>query len=169
MTSRRARREDRAFRAQLLTAVAVLAAIGGLLVLIAPAWHERPLVTVYMKPDCDSCRRWTRHLHASGFRIQAGLEEEWTAVRRRVRIPPEFDAPHHAIVQGLFIAGYVPARDIHRALSSPERQAIRGLLLPGAPPGAPGIETALKQPYVVFAMDANGLLRQWATHNHLDH
>lgn len=54
MPSRRARREDRAFRAQLLTVVAVLAAIGGSLVLIAPAWHERPLVTVYMKPDCDS-------------------------------------------------------------------------------------------------------------------
>src|SRR3990170_2284050 len=116
MTSRRARRKDRAFRAQFLTVVAVLVAIGGSLVLIAPAWYERPLVTVYMKPDCDSCRRWTRHLHASGFRIQAGLEEEWTDVRRSVRIPPGFDAPHHAIVQGLFIAGYVPARDIHRAL-----------------------------------------------------
>lgn len=169
MTSRRARNGDRAFRAQLLTIVAVLAGMGGLLVLMAPAWHERPLVTVYMKPNCDSCRRWTRHLRARGFRIQAGLEEEWAAVRPSVRIPPGFDAPHHAIVQGLFIAGYVPARDIHRALSSPERQGIRGLLLPGAPPGAPGIEAALKQPYVVFAMDANGLLRPWATHNHVDH
>jgi hypothetical protein len=169
MTGRRARREDRAFRVQLLTVVAVLAAMGGSLALIAPAWHERPLVTVYMKSDCDSCGRWTRHLDASGFRTRAGLEGEWAAVRRSARIPPGFDAPVHAIVQGLFIAGYVPARDIHRALNSAQRQAIRGLLLPGAPPGAPGIEATLKQPYVVFAMDANGLLRPWATHNHVDH
>lgn len=169
MTSRRARKEDRAFRVQLLAVVAVLAAIGAALVLLAPARHERPLVTVYMKPDCDSCRRWSQHLHDSGFRIQAGLDEEWLAVRRSVRIPLGFDAPHHAIVQELFIAGYVPARDIHRALRSPERAAIRGLLLPGAPPGAPGIDAVLKRPYVVFAMDANGLLRPWATHNHMDH
>ena len=48
---------------------------------------------------------------------QAGLEEEWTAVRRSVRIPRGCDAPHHAIVQGLFVALYVAARDIHRALN----------------------------------------------------
>ena len=169
MSNGRKRRERRAFRTQwfIIAAVVVVAAVA--LVRLAPARHEQPLVTVYMKSDCDSCRRWMRHLDASGFRTRIGMDEEGLAVRKRVRVPPGFDAPHHAVVQGLFIGGYVPARDIHRALKSSKRDSIRGLVLPGAPPGAPGIDASLKQPYVVFAVDANGLLRPWATHNHFVH
>lgn len=110
-----------------------------------------------------------RHLEARGFRTQVGENDEWTIIRNNMRVPRGFDVPHHAMVQGLFIGGHVPARDIHRVLTSSKRDAIHALVLPGAPPGAPGIDAVLKQPYVVFAVDANGLMRPWATHNHLVH
>ena len=139
------------------------------LVRLSPARHERPLVTIYMNNECDSCRRWMRHLNARGFRTEVGTQGEWMAVREGLKLPVGFDASHHAIVQGLFIGGYVPARDIHRALQSPKRDSIRGLIVPGAPRGAPGLDAALKDPYVVFAVDANGLLRPWATYNHYKH
>lgn len=127
------------------------------------------MVTVYMNAECDSCRRWMRHLDASGFRTEVGTHRASMAAREGVKLPLGFDAPHHAIVQGLFIGGYVPARDIHRALRSPKRDSIRGLIVPGAPRGAPGLDAVLKESYVVFAIDANGLLRPWATYNHFIH
>lgn len=169
MSGSRKRRERHASRTQWFIVATVIALIAVAVVRLAPARHEQPLVTVFMRSDCDSCRRWMRHLNASGFRTRAGHSDEWIAVRKDMKVPPGFDVPHHAIVQGLFIAGHVPARDIHRALRSPERDAIRGLVVPGAPPGAPGIEAALKRPYMVFAVDARGLLRPWATHNHSVH
>lgn len=169
MFETRRRRERRAARIQSIIALAVFALIVLVLVHLAPASDERPLVTVYMKPDCESCRRWMHHLNARGFRTQAGTEAEWMTARTNAKLPPGFEATHHAVVEGLFIEGYVPARDIHRALKSPRRDSIRGLVLPGAPPGAPGIDAALKQPFVVFAVDENGLLRSWATHNHFVH
>ena len=169
MVNRHRCRERRVSRTQWLIVAAVVALIAVAVIWLAPAPHEQPLVTVYMKSECDRCRSWMRHLNASGFRARAGQAGEWLAVRSEMKLPPGFEVSHHAMVEGLFVAGHVPARDIHRALRSPERGAIRGLVVPGAPPGAPGIDAALKQPYVVFAVDANGLAHPWATHNHLVH
>ena len=170
MMSRSARSRRRALSVQAAIGLAVLTVVAIALVQLAPASEERPLVTVYMAPDCDSCRRWMRHLNARGFRTQVGgTEAEWSVVRAKVKVPLGFDTENHATVEGLFIEGFVPARDIHSALTASGRATIRGLVLPGAPPGAPGVESALKQPYVVFAMDANGLLRPWSSNNHFVH
>lgn len=81
---------------------------------IAPP--SKPLMTVYMRDDCESCLRWMRHLEARGFRTELGNQSDWQAVRVRFNLTPEFRSSHTAVVDGLFIEGPVPARDIHRAL-----------------------------------------------------
>jgi hypothetical protein len=165
----RKREARRAVTKQCTITAAVFAAAAIVLVQLAPSHDERPLVTVYMKHDCASCVRWLRHLDSRGFRTQLGAAEEWTKVRANARVPPRLSADHLAVVQGLYVEGYVPAGDIHRALNSPKRNSIHALALAGAPPGAPGIEAAIRPPFVVFAVDARGLARPWATHNHFVH
>lgn len=89
-------------------------AVGALLVSIAP--RNKPLVTVYMPAQCESCRRWMEHLEANGFRTELGPHAEWAAVRAKFGVPSRFQSSHTAIVDGLFVEGPVLAGDIHRAL-----------------------------------------------------
>lgn len=167
--SQQGRVRRRSLRLQLWGAATAFVAVAIGLMRLAPNPNDRPLVTVYMHADCDSCRRWMNHLEAHGFRTQAGSSEEWPSVRERSKVPTGFRAAHNAVVGSLFIEGHVPARDIHRALVANKSRSIRGLVLPGLPDGAPGVNSGFSRPYVVFAVDDNGLLRPWRTHDHANY
>lgn len=163
----RARRRNNLLLAWGAALSLVAVAIG--LMRLAPDPKDRPLVTVYMRPDCDDCRRWMKHLERNGFRTRTGSSDEWPAVRERSKAVAGMRAAHNAVVGGLVIEGHVPARDIHRALRANQSRSIRALIVPGLPAGAPGVNSGFTRTYVVFAMDDNGLLRPWRTHNHFNH
>lgn len=149
----------------LLMAAALLSvALGSLLYAVAP--REKPVVTIYMRSDCESCVRWREHLAARGFRTRIGNEADWPAVRARFGIPPELSSSHTAIVNGLFIEGPVPAGDIHRALKLQKPFRLRGLVLPGVPSGSPGSESPLSLPYAVLVVRDGGRVHEFAEHNH---
>lgn len=139
-------------------------AIATLFIAIAP--REEPLVTVYMQPDCSSCRRWMEYLNARGFRTEIGKKSDWAAVRARFRLAPGFRGAHTAVVDGLFVEGQVPAGDIHSVLQLRGHVHIRGLVVPGLPRGSPGVDSVFPEPYTVFAVQSSGLMRPFAVHNH---
>lgn len=134
--SRKEREFRRSWRVTFTSLALGALALGVLLISIAP--REKQVVTVYMQAGCESCRRWTEHLAANGFRIEVGRETDWPAIRARFAFPPKFQSSHTAIVDGLFIEGPVPASDIHRALTVHASAHIKGLIVPGEPRGSPG-------------------------------
>ena len=162
--SRRQQEARRAWR--VLWAIGVLAAlmIGTVIVLVAP--RSKPIVTVYMRPDCAPCLRWMEHLDTRGFETKVGREADWPTVRARFGIPPNMQSSHTAIVDGLFVEGPVPAGDIHRALKWRVSYHIKGVVVPGVPRGSPGMEWALPQPYTVFAVRDGGRVQEFAAHGH---
>lgn len=72
-------RSCRVFKIQLGFIAASFALTAVVVVRLAPASHERPIVTVYMQPGCETCRRWMRHLDSSGFRARIGTEVEMSS------------------------------------------------------------------------------------------
>jgi hypothetical protein len=158
---REARRVSRILWA--LVALAAVA-VGALLLSIAPP--NKPLVTVYMPATCESCQRWMEHLEANGFRTELGPQAEWAAVRAKFGIPSRFQSSHTAVVDGLFVEGPVPAVDIHRALELRSSHHLKGLDVPGVPPGSPGSESPLPQPFTVLAVTEDGRLQRFAKHGH---
>jgi hypothetical protein len=131
---------------------------------IAP--RSKPVVTVYMPSDCGSCRRWMEHLAARGFRTEIGQLSKWPAVRAEFALPPDSLSSHTAVVEGMFIEGPVPAREIHLALKWRSKYHIRGLVVPGVPRGSPGRESLLPQHYTVFAVRDGGRIQPWIEHHH---
>lgn len=107
-----------------------------------------------------------QHLNARGFRTEVGNETDWPAIRARFRIMPGFQSTHTAVVDGLYIEGPVPAGDIHDALQWRGNHALLGLVVPGAPPGAPGMESFFPRAYTVYAVRPGGLMETFAVHNH---
>lgn len=60
------------------------------------------------------------------------------ALKARSGITPELASCHTAFVDGYFVEGHVPARDVQRLLG--ERPDAIGLSVPGMPIGSPGME-----------------------------
>jgi hypothetical protein len=140
------------------------AAIAVGLLSIAP--RTKPLVTIYMPSDCGTCLRWMEHLTARGFRTEIGDMSEWSAVRAEFALPAGSLSSHTAVVEGMFIEGPVPAREIHLALEWRATYHIRGLVVPGVPRGSPGRESFLPQHYTVFAVRDGGTIQPFAEHDH---
>jgi hypothetical protein len=168
-TPRRERERRRVDRRLAIVALSIFAVAAALFTYLAPREQDKPLVTIYMHADCLSCQRWMAYLNERGFRTKLGEESDWAAARSRFKLAPGFRGLHTAVVEGLYVEGPVPAADIHLALKDHERNHIKGLVVPGLPPGAPGVDSALPQPFVVYAVRDFGLMQPYITHEHYVH
>jgi hypothetical protein len=68
-------------------------------------------------------------------------------------------------VDGLLIEGHVPSADIRAVLAKPHAH-IRGLVVPGLPPGAPGLESDFPQRFTVYVVYDSGRMQVWAAHQY---
>ena len=130
----------------------------------ARASTELPLVIVYKDPNCGCCGAWVEHLRGSGFPVEVRSSNDLVAIKDRDGVPADKRACHTAEVGGYVIEGHVPASDIRRLLQ--ERPTARGLVLPGMPPGSPGMELpdGTTQPYTVELIAADGTTTPFASH-----
>jgi hypothetical protein len=165
---RRGSRKQRETRRATLQAAAALAvAFAGMAAVVLPiAPRTKPMVTVYMPSDCDTCRRWMKYLAAKGFRTQLGDTSQWPSVRAEFALPADSLSSHTAVVDGMFIEGPVPAPEIRLALAWREQHQIRGLVVPGVPRGSPGNDAFLPQPYTVFAVRDGGRIQPFVEHDY---
>jgi hypothetical protein len=161
------RRQREARRASLQAATALAFATAVIAAVVMPiAPRTQPLVTVYMPSDCGTCRRWMEHLAARGLRTELGDVAEWSTVRAEFGLPAGSLSSHTAVVDGMFIEGPVPAREIHLALEWRAKYQIHGLVVPGVPRGSPGRESFLPQPYTVFVVRDGGIIQPLVEHDH---
>jgi hypothetical protein len=111
------------------------------IVLIPTSGHaqELPPVTVYVPKVCLTCIDWAEHLRQNGFKVTLDDTQDMVQIKRRYRISPDLEARFTAIVGNYFVEGHVPAEDIKMLLT--EQPVARGIAVPGAPRGAPGLDT----------------------------
>lgn len=123
-----------------------------------------PLVVVNKNPSCGCCVAWVEHLRKAGFKVQVRDQDNLDAVKTRVGVPIGKGSCHTAEVGGYFVEGHVPADDIKRLLA--EKPDAKGLVLPGMPMGAPGMEMpdGSVQPYTVELVGRNGATSVFAQH-----
>jgi hypothetical protein len=97
-----------------------------------------PPVTVYAPKVCLACLEYAEHLRQNGFSVKVDDTQDLVAIKKRHRINADLEARHTAVVAGYFIEGHVPAEDVKQLLQ--EKPKARGLAVPGAPRGAPGLD-----------------------------
>ena len=96
------------------------------------------------------------HLRASGFPVKTVDLDDLAPIKRKYGVPAALESCHTALVEGYVVEGHVPADLIDRLLR--ERPRIAGLVVPGMPLGAPGMESPGErpEPYQVLAFDQSG-------------
>ena len=121
-------------------------------------------VDVWKSPTCGCCEAWIAHLRTTGFSVRAHDIADPATVRARLGVPPALASCHTATVDGYVIEGHVPAGDLARLLR--ERPRLRGLAVPGMPPGASGMResTGSRAPFSTLVITRNGHAQTYAVH-----
>jgi len=139
--------------------------IAVVLSLLAPVtWAAVPMptVTVHKSPSCGCCGKWVEHMKANGFPVITRDTENVAAQKARLGVPMAMGSCHTAEVGGYLVEGHVPADDVKRLLV--EKPRARGLVLPGMPASAPGMDEARRIPYETLLVGNDGRAVAYARH-----
>lgn len=109
---------------------------------------------VYRDMHNGCCNGWIGHLEQNGYRVMAANVADLDTFKRQLGVPRQLWACHTALVDSYIIEGHVPVDVIDRARH--DRPDIRGLAVPGHPPGAPGVEGNPEMPLAVIAFTLAG-------------
>jgi hypothetical protein len=135
-----------------------------LALLSSAAWAADvlPTIKVYKTPTCGCCSKWVDHMKSSGFKVVTQDMNDVTPHKQRLGVPPGMGSCHTAEVAGYLIEGHVPAADVKRLLA--EKPQAKGLVSPGMPQSAPGMDLPGKQPYEIFLVRQDGSTATYARH-----
>jgi len=131
-----------------------LAAVFGMLGLLATQQSVAADIVVYKSPTCGCCGKWVKHMEDAGFSVNVENRHDLTPIKRELGVPGRMQSCHTAKVGDYIVEGHVPADLVKRMLD--EKPAIKGLAVPGMPMGSPGMEGPRKDPYNVMAIGNDG-------------
>ncbi|MCB1772510.1 MAG: DUF411 domain-containing protein [Gammaproteobacteria bacterium] len=131
-----------------------LAAVVGLLGLLATQQSVAADVVVYKSPTCGCCGKWVKHMEDAGFSVDVENRQDLSTIKSELGVPGRMQSCHTARIGGYFVEGHVPADLVKRMLD--KKPDIRGLTVPGMPMGSPGMEGPRKDRYSVIAIGNDG-------------
>jgi len=110
-------------------------------------------IALYKSPQCECCTRYAGYLSSLGAEVSIVNVGDIDALMERLGIPMELRSCHVSIVEGYVVVGHVPADAIKKLLS--ERPNIKGISLPGMPPGSPGMPGAKEKPFAIYSFNGS--------------
>jgi len=125
-----------------------------------PAMAE--VIVVYRNPSCGCCGNWVNHLRHSGFKVAVHDIEDMGPLKNKAGVPDGMESCHTAFVAGYVVEGHVPAENIKEILA--ERPGVKGLVVPGMPSSAPGMDSPEHKAYTVYSFDAEGTSKVYASY-----
>jgi hypothetical protein len=144
-------------RRHALAALALVAAFGP-----TPSLHadEAIKATLYKNPQCGCCEEYAKYLGQNGFAVTVVESFDLPSVKRQNGVPEALEGCHTTIVGSYAIEGHVPAATIKRLMT--EKPAIKGISLPGMPPGSPGMMGEKAGPFTIYEI-GDGTPKVYAT------
>lgn len=129
-----------------------------------PTPRPQPVLVVTKNASCGCCSQWIDAMRRAGFDVQVHDVDNLDPIKTKLGIPVGKSACHTAEIDGYFVEGHVPAEDIRRLIAT--RPTAKGLVVPGMPVGAPGMEMpgGDTQPYAVELVRMDGSTEEFATH-----
>jgi hypothetical protein len=111
-------------------------------------------VALFKNPGCSCCEDYAAYLGRHGFTVTVKESDKLAALSARAGIPPDLEGCHTAFIEGYVVDGHVPIEAVQKMLA--ERPSLKGLAVPGMPPGSPGMPGDKEGPLIVYAIDQEG-------------
>lgn len=132
----------------------VLSAALGWTPLLAAGSKATVPVMLYKTPGCECCSGYADYLSSHGFTVTVKETEKLASISGNAGIPAELQGCHISFMAGYVVDGHVPIEAVQKLLA--ERPAIKGLALPGMPPGSPGMPGPKQGPFIIHAIEEGG-------------
>ena len=132
-----------------------------LLMPLSASAGEKPAATMYKRPFCGCCEGHAAHLRANGYKVTVIQSRNMTAIKGKHKVPLQLEGCHTTLVGGYVVEGHVPAHIIDKLLK--DRPAIRGISVPGMPPGSPGMSGTKRGPLEIYEV-SDGPAKLYTTH-----
>jgi hypothetical protein len=99
-------------------------------------------------PGCECCEGHAAYLRQNGYTVSVEISPDLDAFRQSLGIPRPLFGCHTILGGDYVIEGHVPAAAVAKLFA--ERPAIKGISVPGMPPGSPGMTGQKIGPLVVY-------------------
>ena len=111
-------------------------------------------IDVHRDANCGCCKHWISHLENNGFKVNDHVEANMSEVKQRLGVAPRLGSCHTAVIDGKFVEGHVPAKQV---LALRKRDDLLGIAAPGMPLGSPGMEVnGRSEAYQVIGLTRDG-------------
>ena len=97
-----------------------------------------PKVISYRSASCGCCKKWVNHLRVNGLEVVDNIVEDVSVIKNQYQIPNYLRSCHSSQIANYTVEGHVPIESIKKLFK--EKPSIKGIALPGMPPGSPSME-----------------------------
>ncbi len=113
-------------------------------------------VNFYYGEGCGCCKEYLSYLKRKGFKVNAEVltEEELIKLKQDLGISYELSSCHTALIDNYLVEGHMPVEAIEKLLN--EKPEIKGISLPGMPPGSPGMTGFKTGPFKIHSLTKDG-------------
>lgn len=82
--------------------------------LVSCKGEEKKNDVVYFSSDCGCCHEWILHMESNNFILEKNTNANMYDIKVKAGLPMDFASCHTAIINGYFIEGHVPAKDVKK-------------------------------------------------------
>ena len=125
---------------------------------VSPGLLSEYQATLYTTPDCSCCHQYAAYLEEYSevnLKIVKMNYSELLKIKDAQGIQPQQRACHTVLFKDFFVEGHVNLEAIEAFIKGDYIGNARGLILPGMPPGSPGMG-GIKTGYTVLLMTNSG-------------
>jgi hypothetical protein len=137
-------------------------ALAALMSLTMPAFAAGVPAKLYKNPNCGCCEEYAKYLGTKGYDVEVIATHDLAMIKEEHKVPPTLEGCHTTVIGQYVLEGHIPAESIDRLLK--ERPLIKGLAIPGMPPGTPGMGGEKMGPIKVYYLADTAKPRVYATY-----
>lgn len=115
-------------------------------------------IRVWKSATCGCCGVWVPYMRSKGYRVVVNNINDPASISYRLGVPSALRACHTSKIGDYVIEGHVPAAAVAKLLE--QRPKLKGIALPGMPPGSPGMDGP-PGVYRVVGFTADGSTRRF--------
>ena len=109
---------------------------------------------VYKSPTCGCCEKYIQYLKQERIKVEVINVPDMAPIKTKYGVPPALQSCHTSLANGYVIEGHVPVAAMKKLVA--EGRPIKGIALPGMPPGSPGMGPVKAGTLTVYEIPDSG-------------
>ncbi len=94
-----------------------------------------------------------------GYPLEVKDMQNVDSIKEQYQIPQSMRSCHTTVVGDYFVEGHIPLEAVEKMMK--EKPDIRGIAMPGMPPGSPGMPGSPSGEFIVYAVKKDGTFAEF--------